>query len=120
MKLLHIILAVLFTLFAALQFNDPDPLQWIAVYGAVAALCALAATGRYPVWPTRIVTAVIAIWMILILPGFLAWLRDGMPSITGTMSAENQYIETVREFLGLAITLAAMIHLLLRGRRRNA
>jgi Transmembrane family 220, helix len=34
-------LAVLFSLSVGLQFNDPDPAIWIAIYGAAAIACAL-------------------------------------------------------------------------------
>jgi uncharacterized membrane protein HdeD (DUF308 family) len=111
MKYLHILLALVFALFAALQWNDPDPIPWMAVYGAVAVLCALAVAGRFPQWPTRIVAAAIAVWAILLAPGFIAWVRDGMPSITGAMQAESEYIEEVREFLGLVLALLAVLHL---------
>ena len=36
MKKLNIIFAVVFALFAILQYNDPDPYLWIPIYGYAA------------------------------------------------------------------------------------
>jgi len=41
MKIFHIFFGVIFILFAALQYNDPDPLVWMAVYLGSAFLCFL-------------------------------------------------------------------------------
>src|SRR6185503_18124067 len=39
----NLALALVFTGFAAVQYNDPDPVRWMAVYGAAAVVCGLAA-----------------------------------------------------------------------------
>ncbi|MBL7956968.1 MAG: transmembrane 220 family protein [Flavobacteriales bacterium] len=117
MKTLNWILAVLFALFAAVQYNDPDPFGWIAVYGAVAALCALGAMGRAPRWALLAVAIVVLIWMVTLAPGMLDWARMGFPTIVGSMKAEAPHVEVVREFLGLLVALLALLHLLrLAGR----
>ncbi|HYI78522.1 MAG TPA: transmembrane 220 family protein, partial [Chryseolinea sp.] len=36
MRIVNFILAVLFLLFAFVQINDPDPVIWILIYGAMA------------------------------------------------------------------------------------
>jgi hypothetical protein len=41
-------MAALFALSAAVQWNDPDPWLWIAVYGASAVASGLAALERLP------------------------------------------------------------------------
>lgn len=41
-----------FVFAAVLQFNDPDPVQWVVVYGLAAVLCALAVGRRLPWRPT--------------------------------------------------------------------
>lgn len=108
MKALNWILAVLFTLFAAVQHNDPDPLGWIAVYGAVAVLCGLAALGRAPRWALIAVAIAVIIWMAILAPGMLDWARMGFPDIAGSMKAEEPHIEVVREFLGLMIAVGCL------------
>lgn len=37
--LVNLTLAVMFFLFASLQFNDPDPLIWVLAYSLTATLC---------------------------------------------------------------------------------
>jgi hypothetical protein len=111
MKILNGTLALVFALFAALQYHDSDPLGWILVYGAVALCCLMAALGRSNKWLVMGLTVVVAIWMLTLLPGFIHWLRMGMPTITGSMKAEEEHIEVVREFLGLFLALLAMLHL---------
>ena len=41
MKIFHLFFGVIFILFAALQYNDPDPAVWMAVYFGSAFLCFL-------------------------------------------------------------------------------
>ena len=49
-RLLNGLMAVLFAVAVVVQFNDPDPLRWMAVYGAALAVSTLAAArGSVPV-----------------------------------------------------------------------
>jgi len=41
MKIFRIVAAVMMLLFAALQYNDPDPLFWMVIYGLTSAVCFL-------------------------------------------------------------------------------
>lgn len=112
MRIIHIILALLFLLCTVLQFNDPDPLKWCVAYGLMTLLFVAAAMGRYYRPFTLVLTIVLGIWALTFVPDFIAWLRMGMPTITGSMKAESPHVELVREFLGLVICLAALVFLL--------
>jgi hypothetical protein len=103
MKALNIILAALFTVSAAVQYNDPDPWLWMAMYLFVAVISGFAAFGRYDRWALRIGLAVCLIWMGTLLPDFINWIKMGAPTITGSMKAEEPHIELTREFLGLVV-----------------
>ena len=103
MKATNIVLTVIFALFAIVQYNDPDPLPWIAMYGFVAVVSAFAINRRYNRYVLLAGLAVCVVWMVTILPGFLDWIEQGMPSITGSMKAESPYIEYTREFFGLLL-----------------
>jgi hypothetical protein len=46
-KIVSLVLALLFALFAGFQYNDPDPWLWIGIYGYVAVTGFLAAAGKY-------------------------------------------------------------------------
>lgn len=117
MKTLNIALAILFFLFAAVQFNDPDPLVWVLVYSAVGTLCLLAALKGYFQWLTLALATAVLIWLLMLLPGIVSWIRMGMPTIVGAMIAEAPHIEVVREFLGLLLALLALMHLWRQARR---
>ncbi|MBI5917657.1 MAG: transmembrane 220 family protein [Bacteroidetes bacterium] len=118
MKILNLLLAAMFTLFAAWQYNDPDPWRWAAMYGFVAVVCGFAAfgkTNKYALWAG---IAVCLVWMVVWVPEFIEWVKIGRPNIAGQMKAETPYIEYTREFLGLAICGAVLGWQLWRVRKR--
>ena len=108
MKIANLILVALFLLFAYFQYNDPDPWLWITIYLIVAGICGAAAFGKYNRWLNLAVLAGLTIYWLILLPDFISWVGEGMPTITGSMKAESPHIELVREFLGLLILIAAV------------
>ncbi len=46
MRLLRVTMSGVFLLFAALQYNDPDRLMWLGLYGYAALVSLLAVAGR--------------------------------------------------------------------------
>ncbi len=119
-KATYLLVLVLALLSAAVQYNDPDPLRWMAMYGYVAVLYGLALAGRYwraAVWAGM---AVAALWAATMVPGFVEWVRMGMPSIVGQMKAESPHVELVREFLGLLLCLLALAGLWYGGPVRRS
>ncbi len=108
MKITNFILAGLFVLFALVQINDVDPWLWVAFYLVVAVFCFFGALRRYYHIPLLIALFGTGFWLGMLLPDFISWIREGMPTIVGSMKAESPYIELVREFLGLLIALAAL------------
>ena len=112
MKIFNIICCVLFIVFAGLQYNDPDPLLWIAIYGYTAVLCYLAARGKY-YQKTYIVGIVVysvyAVYKIFDQNGLLDWITlHEAESIAATMKAERPWIEESREFFGLVILIVVL------------
>ena len=117
MKIFHIVLSVLFVLFAVVQVNDPDPWAWVTMYAFVAGNFAFAAFqkfNRYAIWGGMLVCVV---WFFTLIPDFIDWVNMGMPSITSSMKAEEPHIELTREFLGLLICLIALGYLHFRMRK---
>ncbi len=120
MKIACWTLAVVFALFAAVQYNDPDPLRWMLLYGLVALHFTTAALGkmnRYAEWLTL---AAAAIWAATLFPDFMNWIRMGEPSIVGSMKAEEPWIELTREFFGLVLAALACGFLLWKKTYREA
>ncbi len=108
MKITNLILSAVFILFAYFQLNDPDPLGWTLLYLFMAAVCVFAAYGRSHKYVLWVGIAICLIWMGMLLPEFISWIKMGMPNIAGQMKAEESHIEFTREFLGLAICLAML------------
>lgn len=114
MKIADWALAALFFLFAAVQYNDPDPVQWMLLYGGIATLYVLAALGRPNRPATWVGLAAALSWAFTYVPDFWQWVQMGMPSIVETMKAETPYVELTREFLGLLIAAGGCAWLLFR------
>jgi hypothetical protein len=100
-------MALLFLFAAVVQYNDPDPLRWIAIYGAACLASSMAAAGR-PFRPAVVagIAVVALLWSVAImfqgqgggdyLHMFDAW----------EMTATN--VEEARESVGLLIVAAWM------------
>ncbi len=112
MKISNWALAALFFLFALVQYNDPDPVQWMLLYGGVAVLYVLYGLGRPNRPATWVGLAVALSWAASYVPDFWHWVQMGMPSIVETMKADKPYVELTREFLGLLIAAAGCAWLL--------
>lgn len=112
MKVFNIIFCLIFIVFAALQYNDPDPYLWIPIYGYAAVLCWLSARRRY--FPKAYlagmaVYSVYALYLVFVENGLLDWLSlHDAANIAETMKAEQPWIEQSREFFGLLILIAVL------------
>lgn len=107
MRFIHLLIALIFVVFASVQLNDPDPYLWVLVYLGVAICAAGFYFGRYFQWLSLVGLLGCLIGVVMISPEFISWLGDGMPSIVSSMKAETPYIELVREFLGFLIAAIA-------------
>ena len=113
MKILNIFFCVVFIIFAALQYNDPDPYIWIPIYLYAAVLCALAARNKfYPLatWIGIIIYAAYAAYKFFCTNGVLDWAqKHHAEDIAGTMKAAEPWIEETREFFGLLIIIVVLL-----------
>ena len=122
MKIFNIVFAILFLLFTYVQFNDPDPLLWILIYGAMVAVCGLAAFNKY----YRIVYIVLLVLFVglstMYIPSVLVWLQqeDKTALFDEVAKMEHLYIEESREFLGLMICVTVLIFYLVKTRKVGA
>jgi len=55
-------MAALFAFAAAVQYNDPDPLRWMAIYGLAMLACGLALAGRLSWLPPALLGLIALIW----------------------------------------------------------
>ena len=116
-KILLGCLGAIFLLFAYFQWNDPDSFKWIIYYLVIAVL---SFASLFQVNKAIYIYAMLilsAIWMISLLPNAITWVMDGMPTIVESMKASSPYIELVREFLGLLISILMLLFLLYDNKR---
>ena len=105
-KVADAIFLLMFVFSVFVQVNDPDPLTWMAIYGAAAIACLLSLMGRLPWW-FAVITGLVA----------LAWAATIAPRVIGQvpfldMFAEFEMhdigVEESREMYGLLIIGAWM------------
>jgi hypothetical protein len=67
-KAADVVLLLMFAFSVVVQVNDPDPLPWMAIYGAAAVACLLSLIGRLPWW-FAVGTGIVALaWAAIIAP----------------------------------------------------
>ena len=110
------LLAFLFSL--AVQYNDPDPLRWMAIYGAAAAVCALELARRTRLGYPAIVGAAALTWAVSIAPRVLGVVRFG--DMFAEFEMKNAGVEESREMYGLLIVALWMGLVALAVRLRTA
>lgn len=107
MRLLNGVFFLAFALSVAVQYNDPDPLRWMAIYGAAAVLCLWRPA---PPWRWRIpllVAVVALIWVAMLLPGFFGRISVGEAASSWKMMSPE--MEEARETGGLLIVAFWMV-----------
>ena len=114
-RLFRVSAVLLFGVFALVQWNDPDPLAWIAVYGSAAATAAAADLGYRPPVLAGGLAIVCAVWMATLLPGLLSFVAQGdLGRLTDSMRAEapesivKPVIGTVRRSMQTGIRNASV------------
>ena len=110
------ILIPAFFLSVAVQYNDPDPLRWIAIYGVAAVVSSLWLAGRLN-WLFAACIAVIAfVWAMTIVPDLIG--KDiPMNEVFGHMRMANEAVEEAREMGGLLIVASWMTVLSFSSKR---
>lgn len=100
------IMLLMFLFSAAVQFNDPDPLRWIGIYGAAAAVCGLEIRRRAPIWAPGALALIALVWA-----GSLYSRAQHVPitSMFAEWEMRDLRIEQAREMYGLMIVAVWMI-----------
>lgn len=113
MRLFNIIFIGIFVLFAALQYNDPDPYIWMPIYLYAAFLCWQSIKKKYN--PALFITgiavyALYALYLLFDKTGVLNWAsQHEAENIAETMKATKPWIEETREFFGLVILMSVLV-----------
>jgi hypothetical protein len=117
--LLNLMMALLLVFAAALQYNDPDPIPWLAIYLASAVVSLAAAAGRRTRRGVLAAVAVIAL-------GWAAMIAFGGPAASeyshmfDAWEMKSPAVEEAREATGLVIVAAWMAVLFIHARRHES
>jgi hypothetical protein len=112
-------MSLVFLMFTLVQYNDPDPARWMAMYGAAALVSAAAALRAEGAGAPAAVVALAALgWGLSVLLGVA-----GHPVAWGQVFATTRMIdsdvEEAREALGLLIVVLWAGWIAVRGWRRR-
>src|SRR5688572_31153438 len=94
-------MAALLVVCVLLQINDPDPLRWMAMYGACAIAAALLPTQRRVVPIAALLAAAALAWAAYLL--YVVWGRMEVGDLVNKMSEKGGAVEEGREAGGLGI-----------------
>ena len=124
MKIFNGIFVLVFILFAAVQYNDPDPYLWIPIYLYPAVLCYWEVKqkpiNKKAYWAGFLVFGAYAIYKMFDTNGIIDWIKfHDATSIASTMKAEKPWVEESREFFGLVIILGVMAINYFRAKQRK-
>lgn len=120
MRIVSFILAIMFLAFAFLQVNDPDPVHWILIYGAMAVVCILAMFELYFKKAMLVLLLVYAAYSVVFIPGLQEWMQqpDKGAIFDDLAKMEHPYIESSREFIGLMICIVVLVFYFIRARKK--
>jgi hypothetical protein len=107
MRVLNLVFLALYILSAAVQYNDPDPMRWIALYGAAAVACIVAMSRPAPRWLSALVAAFSIAWIALLVPRVLG--QVGISEMFQERGMATMAIEEGREAIGLILVVIWMI-----------
>lgn len=100
------IMLLMFLLSAAVQVNDPDPLVWMAIYGAAAGVCGLEIRRRGSTWAPVALAFIALVWA-----GSIYYRVHDVPvsSLFAEWEMRDLRVEEAREMYGLTIICIWMI-----------
>jgi hypothetical protein len=110
MKIIKVVFVVILLAFAALQWNDSDPLLWMIIYGYAAAIIILDIAGKDVRRVYLFTIIAYALFSLIYIPGVIDFIRQEQAgAIAQSMKAETPWIEETREFLGLIIVVGILL-----------
>jgi hypothetical protein len=113
------LMTVLLAVAVAVQYNDPDPIPWMVIYGAACALSALAIVrGRAPLMPAAVVGVAALVWGLMVARE--AYGRSSLSEMFQSWEMNSPGIEEAREASGLLIVAAWMAVLAIRAKIKRS
>jgi hypothetical protein len=116
-KILNYFMLVVYLYMVVVQYNDPDTLLWISIYGIAAIICFLASRDRLH-WGISATIVVVALgWALTLAPNVIGKVSFG--EMFSNLYMKTLAIEQAREMGGLLIAAGWMIVLTLSVRRQD-
>jgi hypothetical protein len=114
-RVVSALMTLLLAVAVAVQYNDPDPLRWMAIYGAACALSAVVVVrGRAPWAWVAAVGLVALVWGLMVARG--AYGRSHLSEMFQSWEMKSPGVEEAREASGLLIVAAWMAVLAIQAR----
>lgn len=113
-RVCNAVFLLIFLLSAAVQYNDPDPVRWIAVYSAAAALCLAWFVVALPRWVPAVLLAVCLGWIALLLPQVIGEVSPG--EVFESITMRTRAVEEAREIGGLLLVALWLTVLVVHAR----
>lgn len=111
------IMLLMFVFSAAVQFNDPDPLAWMCIYGAAAVVCGLEIRRKAPAWLPASLAIIALAWAA----SLYARARDvPIASLFAEWEMRDINVEEAREMYGLSFIAVWMIVIASSRRSRGS
>ena len=112
-RMFAIVMSLVFIVFAALQYNDPDPYIWIPIYLFVVLLLILAMNGK-------VGSGLLFGAALLFLVGAIYMWPEHWEGVALKNGMKTRFIEEGRESLGLAVCFVTLVisGLLIRNRKQ--
>lgn len=103
-----------FLYMVAVQYNDPDAILWMGIYGIAALICFLTSLGRLH-WGISALTAVVALGVALTIAPLVIG-KVSFSELFESMEMKTKIVEQAREMGGLLIVAVWMIILAIMKR----
>ena len=108
--IINYVLFIVFSMFAFVQLNDPDPIHWVTLYGIVALVSLVSNFKKVPKSVIYILSLVLLVYAGFHFSYFIDYLQiEDKKELFGEMVYEKPYLEGSREFLGLIMAAGALL-----------
>ena len=117
MKILNILMTAAFLFSVIVQYNDPDPIRWMLIYGLAGAACVLSILGRLN-WGIPATIGIVAlIWAFRLAPAVIG--KVAFRELFESFEMKDERVEVARELGGLLIVAFWMAALTLYAWRKT-
>lgn len=110
---LNILFLLAFLLSAAVQYNDPDPLLWAAIYLSASAMCLAKIRKRRLTWLPPMLLLISLGWIFALLPSIVG--QVSVAEIVESISMKTRAVEEAREIGGLLLVALWAVIVMLHG-----